>query len=120
MGSAWQDEISPRYLREDRIDLELDSSNPAPAAFQSLLINVSYARTLPQHVMLPLILEVSGPSSDSYQRREFTRAPPATLVITPREGGPHVIVLREVAHNRWFGRLSVQVAGERLEAPRPS
>jgi hypothetical protein len=56
LSSAWQDEVSPRYMREDRIDLELDASNPEPAAFQSLLINVSYSRTLPQGVMLPLIL----------------------------------------------------------------
>lgn len=119
MASAWQDEVSPSYLREDRIDLTLDASNADPAAFQSLLINVSYTRALPQGVMLPLILEVIGPSSTSYQRREFTRSAPNTLIITPREGGAHRVILREVAHNRWFGRLSLQVAGELLEAETP-
>jgi hypothetical protein len=120
MGSAFLDGISPRYLREARIDLSLDPGDPPPAAFRSTLINISYARTLPEHVVTPLVLVVQGPSAQSYQRRVFGRTPPASVVFTPREGGPHRVILREAAHNRWWGELGLDVAGERLEAERPS
>jgi hypothetical protein len=119
MGSPALDELSPPYLREERIDLTLDESIVTPAAFSSVLVNVDYARTLPEGVMLPLIMEVQGPSAQSYIRREFMRQAPDTLIFTPSEGGPHLVVLREVAHNRWWGRLHLSVEGERLDEPRP-
>ncbi|MHB9005065.1 MAG: hypothetical protein ACYC6C_13595 [Coriobacteriia bacterium] len=120
MADAFLDELSPRYIREQRIGLTLDASVTAPAAFQSILVNVSYARTLPEHVVLPLILEVFGPSAQSYQRKEFGRSAPASFVFRPCEGGVHKVILREAAHNRWWGSLRVEVAGELLEAPRPT
>jgi hypothetical protein len=115
MGNPWQDEVSPRYLREDRIDLSMADPDASPSALRSFVVNVSYARTLPNHVVLPLILEVLGPSDASYQRRIFVRTPPQSFVVTPQEGGEHRIVLREAAHNRWWGKLAVTVAGDRIE-----
>lgn len=109
------DEISPRYIGEDRIDLSLDPSITVPGAFAPLLVNVSYARCEPNGVMLPLIFEAQGPSAESYIRRVFSRAAPASLIFTPREGGPHLVVLREAAHNRWWGRLRLSVEGETLD-----
>lgn len=109
------DEIAPGYIGEDRIDLSLDPSIATASAFVPVLVNVDYARCRPESVMLPLIFEAQGPSPESYVRRVFSRLPPSSLVFTPREGGPHLVTLREVAHNRWWGRLRLTVEGESLD-----
>lgn len=112
------EEISPSYVRAKRFDLTLEP-NAKARANNALLVNVSYSRALPEGVMLPLVLEIQGTSSKSYQRREFTRAAPSAIIFTPREGGPHLVTLREAAHNRWFGTLKLDVEGELLDPPRP-
>lgn len=119
MAEPILDEISPSYVREKRLDLTLDPSVVKVRAFQPTLVNVSYERAKPEGIMLPLVLEVQGSSPQSYQRREFTRTAPTSFIFTPGEGGPHTVVLREVAHNKWFGVLKLAVEGELLEAPRP-
>jgi len=120
MGSAWQDEVSPAYLREDRIQVTLDTSITEVEASVSCLLNVDYSACDPQGVVLPLIFEVRGPSDSSYQRREFKTRAPTSIVFTPREGGPHSVTLREAAHNRWFGSLHLDVVGDELEAGSPT
>lgn len=112
MGDPWQDEISPRYLREDRIDLTLADPDEAPSALRSFLVDIDYSRTLPQYVVMPLIFEVIGPSTTSYRRKIFSRTPPSSIVVTPQEGGAHRLILREAAHNKWWGKLAVDVAGD--------
>jgi hypothetical protein len=111
--SAHIDELSPSYIGEDRIDVALDRDAVATAN-TSMVVTVDYSRCAPAGATLPLELIVQGPSAESYQRRVFTRLLPSQVVVKPIEGGPHLIVLREVAHNRWWGRLRVQVDGERL------
>lgn len=112
------DDIAPSYLREERIDLTLAVGQPEPRAFFAILCDVGTLRTKPAGLVLPLILEVQGPSAASYERTEYHHAVPGQIVFVPREGGRHLVTLREAAHNRWFGSLRVDVAGELLEAPR--
>ncbi len=109
------DEIAPAYIGEDRIDLSLDPSIVTPSAFVPVLVNVSYARCAPEGVLLPLVFEAQGPSPESFVRRVFRRAAPNSVLFTPREGGPHLVTVREVAHNRWWGRLRLSVEGETLD-----
>ena len=66
-------------------------------------------------VELPLELIVQGTSDGSYQHRVFSRLTPALLAFTPREGEAHSVALRETGHNRWWGSLRFQVAGELLQ-----
>jgi len=113
------DEIAPLYVREKRLDLTLDQSITTVRAFAPVLVQISYERALPEGVTLPLVFELQGPSAQSYQRREYLRTAPASIIFTAREGGPHVATLREVAHNRWWGSLRLDVEGERIEAERP-
>lgn len=113
------DELSPDYIGAERITLTLDAAQARVAALESVLVQVDYAKALPEGVVLPLLLEVQGPSPGSYQRRAFTRVAPKALVFTPREGGPHLVLLRELAHNRWVGKLRLDVEGETLERRRP-
>lgn len=113
------DELAPAEIRAKRIKLELDRSVSVVRAFASLVVNVDYAGTLPDGVMLPLILEVQGPSPESYQRHEFVRVQPSSVVVRPREGGVHMVTLREAAHNRWWGSIRLDVKGEQL-VPKPA
>jgi hypothetical protein len=113
------DEIAPPEIRAKRIALTLDPSVSVVRAFEPIVVNVDYAKTLPDDVMLPLILEVQGPSTESYQRREFIRVKPGSFVVRPREGGVHMVTLREAAHNRFWGSLRLDVQGEQL-VPKPA
>lgn len=114
MSARFLDEIAPRYIREKRIAVTVPSGAPAARAFQSFVLDVDYSRALPEGIALPLLLEIQGPSPQSYQRREFLRVAPQSIVFTPREGGMHLVTLREVAHNRWFGTIRIDVQGELL------
>lgn len=118
MSELLLDEISPRYVREKRLTLTLDPSITKPRANAAILVNVDYSRTRPEGIALPLILEVQGPSAGSYQRREFTRIAPDSIIFTPREGGLHQVTLREAAHNLWWAVLKIAVEGEFIEAPK--
>ncbi len=113
MAEPILDFLAPAYVREKRITLEL-APDAVLAAGGPVLLLVSYNKCAPEGVMLPLILDVQGPSESSVQRREFRRAAPGSVIIVPREGGPHVVTLRESAHNRWWGSVSFEVAGDRL------
>jgi hypothetical protein len=108
------DELAPRTVREKKLDLQLEPGAEAPQAFVPIVVLVSYDRALPAGIMLPLIFEVQAPSSSSYRRREFTRFAPAQVIFTPREGGRHLVVVREAAHHRWWGSLAIEVAGRKL------
>jgi hypothetical protein len=110
------DELAPRTVRERKLDLQLDPKGEAPKAFTPLLVLVSYARALPEGVMLPLIFEVQGPSASSYRRKDYMQFAPTTIIFRPREGGRHLLILREFGHYRWWASLAVDVAGEPIKA----
>src|SRR5512138_3227942 len=95
------DEICPPYYGEDKIDLSL-ATEGAIRAFSQVLISVDYSRALPEDVMLPLEMIVQGPSQQSYVRRVYSRAKPTTLIFAPKEGGSHLVLLREYGHNKWW------------------
>jgi len=112
------EEICPEYIGEERIALSVDPSS-APRAFQSVLIAIDYSLCDPEGgAVLPLEMLVQGPSPSSFRRLVFSRTKPAEIVITPREGGRHLVVLREMAHNRFHGKVAFDVAGEQLTRPR--
>lgn len=109
------DEISPSTCGEDRIGLTLSQSTPKPTAFEGVVIEIDYDRCAPEGVMLPLELVIVGPSGvATYQRRVFRRFAPIDVAFRPREGGPHLVRLGEAHHNRWYGALTLDVAGNRL------
>lgn len=104
------DELAPRLIREKRLDLSLDPEAEPPRSLRPTTVLVSYARTRPEGVMLPLIFEVQGPSSTSYQRRYFIRAAPKAIIFTPKESGRHLVILREAHHHRWWSSLALEVS----------
>lgn len=112
------EELAPETIGEDLITLTLNQLTLAPRAFSPVIVDVDYARTLPDGVVLPLELVIQAPSPSGYIRRIIRRLAPADITFTPREGGTHLVMLRELWHNRWLGKLRVPVAGDPLNPPR--
>lgn len=112
------EELSPETVGEDLITLTLDPLTLSPRAFSPVIVDVDYSRTLPDGVVLPLELVIQAPSASGYVRRVIRRLAPADITFTPREGGTHLVMLREMYHQRWMGRLRVPVAGDPLTPPK--
>lgn len=113
--SARIDEIVPPSVGEERIRLQLAVNSGQLLAHVPFQIDVDYSRSLPEGITLPLELIVQGPNAGQYERRLFTRARPSSLLVTPRSGGRHFILLRELFHMHWQGQLFVDVEGEDLQ-----
>lgn len=109
--SGVSEEISPRYLGEDRIRLSLAQNSTNPRAHDVVEVDVDYSAVGESGVAVPLELTITGPSAASFQRRYFRRVAPSSVSFVPIEGGTHLLRIREVGHNRWVGLLTIDVAG---------
>lgn len=111
MSQQYLEELAESRVRSRKIKL-------APAqqvqiqANRSFVLSVDYSDTAPEGISLPLILEVTGPGT--YRRRDFLLVAPQSIVITPQEGGDHMVTLREFAHNKWFGSYGFTAEGPGL------
>ncbi len=108
------DILSPEYVRAERIKLALSERTLAPKAFHPVEIAVSYAATMPEGVTPPLLLTVQAPSTSGYVERVYRDFAPERILFKPLEGGRHLVLLRELHHNLWLGRLTIDVDGDRL------
>src|SRR5262245_19613553 len=106
------DELCPDYVGERRLALSLASLDSPPRAFAAIELVVDYTAALPDGIVLPLELTIASPSPSNFVRRHFLRSRPSSLAFIPQEGGRHLVRLTEVAHNRWWGALTIDVAGE--------
>lgn len=112
--SSFLDEISPRNYGEDRLRLQLSAPNQVLRAFEPIILSVDYSRALPEGIVLPLEFAVTAPSDVNSVRKVYRRFAPTELTFTPREGGSHLIRISELWHNYWWGRLTLEIAGDRL------
>lgn len=114
------DELCPDYYEAKRIKLTPADPLVRVRARSPMRVLVDYAACEPQGVVLPLEMLITGPSGEkSFVRHIDRRIVRTSITWTPREGGKHTLVLREVGHNRWWGRLDVDVDGDLLEDPEP-
>jgi hypothetical protein len=105
---ATQDELCPGYVGERWIGLSLADPLAARIPYDPIDVKVDTAKCdAVGGVQLPLELIVTGPTTVS--RTVLLYMVPSQVSFTPREGGRHVVVLREIAHNRWVGKLRVDV-----------
>lgn len=107
------DEISPRFIGEDRLRLTLSNPDQVLAAFTPVVVAVDYSATLPEGIVLPLELDVTAPSGEQILRKVYRRFRPGELAFTPRAGGSFLVRLSEQYHNQWWGRLILEIAGDR-------
>lgn len=113
---SFLDEVSPRYMGEDRLRLTLSYPDAKLAAFTPILVSVDYSRALPAGVGLPLEFTVTAPSAVNSIATVFRAYIPQQLAFTPREGGRHLVRLAEQWHNRWWGSIELIVEGDRIRA----
>lgn len=106
------DELCPTYVGEKRLIMSLAEDSLSPRALTAINILVDYAACDPEGVVNPLELTIIAPTEQDFRRVRFNRSAPSTISFQPREGGRHVIRLGEVGHNRWFGFIEIDVAGE--------
>ncbi len=109
---ATQEEICPGFVGESWIKLLLADPLAKLVPLEPIELAVDFSRCDAEGgVVLPLELIVTGPVAVEY--RVLLLAVPLTVVFTPRDPGVHVVLLREMAHNRWVGTLRVTVEGAR-------
>ncbi|HEX4334682.1 MAG TPA: hypothetical protein VH062_02145 [Polyangiaceae bacterium] len=113
-------DFSPDNVGTNRFKLSLDVTTQSPAAGVACIVNVDYSSAdADGGVVLPLEVLVQAPTVDGYRRQVLTRARLDQLVVIPISGGAHMVMVRELGHNRAFGALTFNVAGDSLEeAPR--
>lgn len=112
MASGIVDELCPMYVGAEVIALSLADALATPTARSYVEIAVDYSDAEPSGVNLPLELLIVGPSEQCFERRMFRRALPGQFSFLPPEAGKYQLLLREVGHNRWLGKLYVDVQGD--------
>lgn len=107
------DILSPSDVRTRRITLALARPFDRRLAFRPIELSVRLTgAALTAGIVLPLELTVTSATLANFYRHVFTRVAPTSVTFTPREGGEHLVRLREVTHNKWWGALVVVVEGD--------
>jgi hypothetical protein len=106
------DEISPAYIGEDVISLDLSDSTPKPRVGNPVIVTVDYSDSEKYGgTTLPLEVVVQGPTPEFFRSHVYRAFKPHILVFSPETAGEHLVLLRELVHNRFVGTLVVQVMG---------
>jgi len=111
------DRISPDFLCEQRIKIQMDQSSEPLMPFRRIIVNFDYGDADPEGVVLPLELIVQpafggGGAALGYRRIVFRRTAPSSATFTVPSAGQYLLVLREMAHNQWYGRHLITVGGD--------
>ena len=107
------DILSPLYIDEDKFTLELDSVSVA-IALQPMTLNINYDEADPEGAMLPIEVIVQPPTEDGtgYIQKIFRNFIPSSFTFTPINAGDHLVLVKELGHNRWQGRLLITIEGD--------
>jgi hypothetical protein len=117
-----QEALSPYYIREQRIALSVnaDYAMAELTANKPFIIEVDESACAPEGLSGTLELIIAGPSPQSYRVEQLDADEyPSSLPIRLIEGGPHLITLKETAHNKWSGSIHVDAKGSTLTKQRP-
>lgn len=114
---ATLDILSPVFVGEDRITLTVNENSKPLLSFKIITINVNYDLAGEEGISLPLefILQPGfggGGEANGYQQKIFRRTAPETISFTVPSAGQYLLLLREIHHNRWQGRLIMTVEGD--------
>lgn len=109
------DDISPRFVGEDRITVTLDPTSDPPFVERPITVNFDYsAADVDGGVVPPLTVKVRPTFGDGTGAidKTFSGPRPSSFTFRLFGAGRHLIVIKESAHNRWQGRLEIDVQGE--------
>jgi hypothetical protein len=113
---ATVDILSPTYVGESKIDLALLPDQEPLRPNVPITVSVSYAKAAPSGIELPLvfILQPSGAGgvAGGYRETYYRTVAPTALTFTVPGPGAYLVSLTELFHNRWQGRLIVNVTGD--------
>jgi hypothetical protein len=113
------EDFDPPYADEQAISLSPADPQTIPRAAALVAITVEPIGTAATvGLRLPLEVVITPPQSASRgtapERRTFRRLVPSEITFRPREGGPHLVLVREVVGNLFWGALVVDVQGDLL------
>lgn len=109
---AQLEDVCPSYVGARNILLALAKPLDVILAHRPVVVTVDIQEeALVSGLMLPLELRIVAPSAANSRQHFYTRKIPRQFAFTPREGGQHLVLLREVSHNRFCGSLIVQSVG---------
>lgn len=119
MSTARLDRICPHYVGSGKITVQLDTATTPPYAYSATTINIDYSSTGENWVSLPIeiIIAPSSADSDGYIRKKFTDAPPESFTWRPTRPGSHLVIVRELFHNQYQGKLEINVEGDPASTP---
>ncbi len=107
------DTLSPSNVGEDRVVLTLNAAIATPRSLQSVIIDIDYSAAAPEGITPPIeILFKSALDPESFGRSIFLTRLPEAFSFSPGSSGNYLILLRELGHNRWQGRLEIEVIGD--------
>ena len=109
------DELSPATIGEDKFVLTLDPISDPPRVGYAVQVNVDYTGTGANGASPPILFGVQGRTAKSFVERIFRRRLPRQITFIPVASGEHVILVQELRHNRWQGRLHITVVGDSRE-----
>lgn len=105
--------LSPNFLGSKRISLSLSDQTPVPKALQDVRIEIDYSEAEDYGgIVLPVLVMVQTPRKKGFRSDVFRKIAPTSYIFAPQEAGTHLVVVREVFHNRLHGTLALEVAGE--------
>lgn len=115
-----QDELTPSYAEDARIDVSLASPLSPIFPRRPCRLQIDSTRCAPYGLQLPIEIIVTGPRGEQdFARVVLRRTIPRSFTFSPKGAGRYTVVVREAAHNRWYGSLDVVVLGDRAQDPEP-
>lgn len=112
---ALRDALRSESAASQSISLQLADPNATRRAHHAIALNVFGTEGL----SLPLEMLITGPSAATGRRppkrHTYRKLIPSRVSFIPREGGEHLVVLREQNNDRTWGYLLVTVTGTILK-----
>jgi hypothetical protein len=114
------DSISPTFIGADMIDIAIDDASKPLTVGKVITLNFGYSRTLPGGLVKPLklIVQPAFGSGAGYIEETFDTFIPDSFAFQVQGAGQYLVVLREVGHNQWQGRVLLDVAGDQFQEVR--
>lgn len=110
------DRIIAGDVGEELFDLRVTSHprGAVIATFETVVVAVDYARAGAVGPVLPLeVLVTTLADRRAHERARHVSVAPSQVILRPTEAGEWLVVVREIAHNRWWGALRLSVVGSR-------
>ncbi len=111
------EQVCPVSIGSVGFKLALENPAARPRAHQPVAITIDSTPAGRLGVQLPIEIRVSsGSSAESFRSVIYRDMVPTRFVFFPHEGGPHVVRVSEVYHQRFVGILQLDVEGDRLDS----